>query len=323
MTVTDANGAAVPGLTAADFIVREGSTERPVQKAAPATARLHLTVMAEERLLDEAVGPGLFAFMKRLQPYAETALIAIGHRTTTIVDYTTDLDVIAAGLKRLTLIPQAQSNFSEAVLDICQRVERRSAERPVIVVVARAGGADDGASAKDVLDHLRKSGAMMYAVAITRSPRTSEPLPTVGAENDRLVAEPSRREQMLEGGAKQSGGRCLTVTTTAGVPQALQQIAGDFGRQVRDPLRPAGGRQTESQRERECETGRRLIAGAVGGFGSVDLDATSRNLFGRQNHKRKGWSSVQANARSCISHPCPSGGPRAGGRSQDYRQPGN
>jgi VWFA-related protein len=229
--VTDPNGAAVPGLTAADFTITEGGTERPSQKVAPATARMHLMVMVEERLANAPVRVGIFEFAQRLRPFAETAHIAIGHRTTTLVDYTTDLDALAAGLNRLSLVPQAQSNFTEALLDVAQRIEQQRPERPVIVVVSRAGNRDGGASAKDVLDHLRQSGAMLYAVAIVDAPRTSEPLPTVSGTDDRLLAEPSRREDVLEGGTKQSGGRAREVKATAGVPKALQQIAAELGNQ--------------------------------------------------------------------------------------------
>ena len=199
-----------------------------MQIAAPATARLHVTVMAEERLADTAVRAGIFEFTRRLQPFAETALISIGHRTTTLVDYTTDPDAMVAGLNRLRFVPQAQSNFTEALLDISQKIERRRPERPVIVVVTRADDRDAGPSAKDVLDRLRRSGAIVYAVAIVVAPRTGEPLPTV---DDRLVAEPSRRAEVLEVGTKQSGSRTLHVTATADVPKALEQVAADLRNQ--------------------------------------------------------------------------------------------
>ena len=192
MTVTDANGAAVPDLTAADFAVTEGGIERQVQKAEPATARMHLTVMVEERLADTAVRMGIFEFAKRLQPFAETAMMAIGHRSTTLVDYTTELDAITAGLNRLSLVPQARSNFSEAVLDISQKVERQRPERPVVVIVAKAGAWDGGASAKDALNRVRRSGAMLSAVAVVDFSSTSEPLPAVGETGERLVAEPTQ-----------------------------------------------------------------------------------------------------------------------------------
>ena len=102
VTVTDGQGSAVPDLGPDDFTLKEGGKEREVIKAQPATARMRLTVMAEERLLgDGSVRLGLFEFMKRLQPTAETAFITIGLRNTTVVNYTTDLSAIVAGINGL------------------------------------------------------------------------------------------------------------------------------------------------------------------------------------------------------------------------------
>ena len=72
---------------------------------------------------------------------------------------------------------------------------------------------------------------MLYAVAVVDFSSTTEPLPAVGETGDRLVAEPTRRQEVLEGGTKQSGGRLVEVTATAGVPKALQQIAADLSNQ--------------------------------------------------------------------------------------------
>ncbi len=223
VTVTDGQGAAVPGLTPADFTIKEGGKEREVLKAVPATARMRLAVMVEERLLgDHAIRMGLFEFMKRLQPAAETAFISIGLRNTTVVDYTTDINAIVTGLNGLSLNPPPQSNLSEGILDIGKAIEKDRPERPVIVVVAVSGGQAGGASANEVLNQLRQSAAGMYVVSIA----TNQPTSAVGA-----LADESNREQVLGDGAKQSGGRRIEVTATVAVPKALQQIAGDLGAQ--------------------------------------------------------------------------------------------
>ena len=61
VTVTDGQGSAVPDLGPDDFTLKEGGKQREVIKAHPATARIRLTVMAEERLLgDGSVRLGLF-----------------------------------------------------------------------------------------------------------------------------------------------------------------------------------------------------------------------------------------------------------------------
>jgi VWFA-related protein len=223
VTVTDGQGAAVPDLTAADFTIKEGGKEREVLKAVPATARMRLAVMVEDRLLgDGSVRLGLFEFMKRLQPFAETALITIGLRNTTVIDYTTDLNAIVAGLNALSLNPSPHSNEAEGILDIGKAIERDRPARPVVVVVAVSGGQAGGASSNEVLNQLRQSGAVMHAVTIAGNQ---------GAQNLGTLADESNREQVIGDGAKQSGGRRLDVTATVGVPKALQQIAGDLSAQ--------------------------------------------------------------------------------------------
>ena len=223
VTVTDKDGAAVPDLTPADFVVKEGGKEREVVKAVPATQKMRLAIMAEERLLgDGGVRNGLFEFMKRLQPTAEMAFIAIGLRNTTIVNYTTDLNSMVAGFNGLSLNPPPQTNLTEGILDISRAIEKERHERPVVVVVAISGGQAGGASANEVLNQLRQSGAGMFSVTIT-SPGTAQ---GVGS-----LADDSNREQVLGDGAKQSGGRRIEVTATIAVGKGLQQVASDLSSQ--------------------------------------------------------------------------------------------
>ncbi len=223
VTVTDRNGMPVPDLAPADFTVKEGGKEREIAKVMPATARMRLAVMVEERLLgDGGVRNGLFEFMKRMQPAAETAFIAIGLRNKTIVDYTTDLSALVAALNGLSLNPPPQSNLTEGILDIGKALEKDRPERPVVVVVAVSGGQAGGASSNEVLDQLRQSGATLSVVTIA----TSQAATGVGG-----LADESNREQVLGDGAKQSGGRRIEVAATIAVPKGLQQIAGDLSAQ--------------------------------------------------------------------------------------------
>ncbi|HUR02900.1 MAG TPA: hypothetical protein VM347_10195, partial [Nonomuraea sp.] len=189
VTVTDGKGAAVTDLTAADLAVKEGGKPRDIVTAEPAKAKMRIAVMLDERLLGD--GPtrnGVFALLKRLQPTSEFALITVGLRNQTVVDYTSDLSVIVAAINKLTLNPGPVSNFSESVLDVAKNLTRQRPERPVIVAVAVPSGGEVGSgSVSETLNWLRQSGAQLHAVTLTQS--------TGGSE------------QILEEGAKQSGGR--------------------------------------------------------------------------------------------------------------------
>lgn len=220
VTVTDGKGGAVTDLTAANFTVKEGGKEREVVKAEQAKGRMRLALMVEERLAgDGPVRMGLFQFAKRLNESAEIALITIGLRNTTLVNYTRDLNLMVEALNGLSLNPPPNSNLTEGVLEIAGKLQQERPDRPVIVLVALAGGQAGGASANQVLTELRQSGATLHAVTLA-----------TGGSNAQLgmLADESGREQVLGDGTKQSGGRRIEVQTTQGVEKALQQVADDL-----------------------------------------------------------------------------------------------
>ncbi|MEO7275405.1 MAG: hypothetical protein ABI211_25750 [Vicinamibacterales bacterium] len=213
VTVTDDKGAAVTDLTAADFAVKEGGKARDILTAAPATVKMRTAVMLDERLLgDGPTRKGLFEFLKRLQPASEFAIITVGLRNQTVVDYTADLNVIVSAINKFTLNPGPVSNFSESVIDVTKTLSRQRQERPVIIALALPGGGEVGSgSVSEALNWLRQSGAQLHAVTVTQS--------TGGSE------------QILEEGAKQSGGRRIEVNGTMAIPGALQQLADSLSAQ--------------------------------------------------------------------------------------------
>ena len=208
VTVTDDKGGAVTDLTSADFAVKEGGKARDILTTEVAKVKMRTAVMLDERLLgDGPTRKGLFEFLQRLQPSSEFALITVGLRNQTVVDYTSDLNVMVAAINKFTLNPGPVSNFTESVLDVTKKLAQQRHERPVIVAVAAPSGGEIGsASTDETLNWLRQSGAQLHAVTLTQSS---------GGGN----------EQMLEDGAKQSGGRRVEVNGTQAIPGALQQIA--------------------------------------------------------------------------------------------------
>ena len=222
VTVTDKDGAKVPDLTAADFAVKEGGKAVEIVKAVPATGRMHLALMLEERLApDAAIRQALFDFIKRVQPSAEISLITVGLRNTTVIDYTQSVNALAGALNQLTVSGQPASNLMEGLLDISKTFEQQPPDRPVIVVTAFSGGEAAGATADDVLSHLRQSGAGMYAVTLGGA---------AGAGNGQLgsMGDESGREQVLGDGPKQSGGRRVEISVTNQASKALQQVGNDL-----------------------------------------------------------------------------------------------
>jgi hypothetical protein len=219
VTVTDNNGAAVPDLTAADLVVKEGGKEREITKAAPASARMRMTLAVEERLIaDTSVRMAVFEFLKRLADYGESRLVTIGLRNTTVAGYTSSMDVLVSAINKFTLNPSRDSNIAEGVLEIAGHYADAKVERPVLIVLALSGG-QAGVEPRTVLEKLRQGGVLMYAATLAG-----------GAESNAVgtLADQSGREQVLGDGPKQTGGRRIELPGTAGFGRALQQIADEL-----------------------------------------------------------------------------------------------
>ena len=220
VTIVDGSGVAVTDLTAADLVVKEGGKEREIVKAGPASAKMRLTIAVEERLMaDTAVRQAMFAFMKRVVDKAEIRLVTIGLRNSTAVDYTSALDVLVAGINKLTLNPRPESQVAEGVNEVASELIAAKPERSALVVLAFSGG-QAGVDPRSVLEKVRQSGVTMSAVTLTGG--------TTDSSSAASLAEQSGREQVLGDGSKQSGGRRIEVPSTGAFPQALQQIANDL-----------------------------------------------------------------------------------------------
>ena len=105
VSVTDAKGAPIAGLSAADFDVSDGGQPRVVSKAGPANGPMRTALMLDT---SDAAGPalthmraGALAFLDALPPEDEVILITTGRQMRVRVPPTTDrkqLKDTAAGL---------------------------------------------------------------------------------------------------------------------------------------------------------------------------------------------------------------------------------
>jgi hypothetical protein len=220
VTITDEKSVGLSDLAPADFVVKEGGKEREIVKIERALAKIRLSLAVEELLTaDTQVRAGLFDFMKRMIDSAEIRLITIGLRNTTIVDYTSNLDALAAGINKFALNPPKESAVAESVLEMSREFSEQKPERPVMVIVC-ATGSQSGTEARNVLDKLRDSRATMFVAAWLGGGSVS------GTANS--LSDMSGRDQVIGDGPKQSGGRRLDFPGTAAMAKTLLQIANDL-----------------------------------------------------------------------------------------------
>jgi VWFA-related protein len=218
VTVVDDNGRAVPGLTPADFVVKESGKEREIASVAPASEKIRLALMVEQPLVGQSyVRIGLAEFVTRICPSAEVALYMVWQRAEQVVDFSSDANVLVDGIRKLP-ISQVRDTAAvpDAIFEVAKQFEKAKPARPVIVLAALEHGqsTDDPES---ILSQIAKSKAQFWAVSIASG----------GAGGSASAG----RGQVIGDGSSQSGGRRIPIMTLSGFQAGLQQVADDLSNQ--------------------------------------------------------------------------------------------
>jgi hypothetical protein len=210
VTVVDDNGRAVPGLTPADFVVKESGKEREIASVAPASEKMRLALMFARSLSGQTyVRQGLATFINRVCPSAEIALFMITQRAEKVVDFTSDPNVLVDAIRNL---PLSQSTASavvpDAIAEVAKQFEKAKPARPVIVLATT----EQGLAVEDpefILSQIARSKAQFWGVS-------------VGSGSGSMG---------IGDGPKQSGGRLVPIMTLTGFQTGVQQVADDLSSQ--------------------------------------------------------------------------------------------
>jgi hypothetical protein len=189
VSVTDAKGAPVEGLTSADFKVSEAGQPKDVTKAGPATDPMRIALILDT---SDAASPalnhmraGATAFIDALPPEDEVILITTGRQMRVRVQPSTDrkkLKDTAAGL----FTDGAGTVLMDGLLEIDDRFYKKADDRwPVFVIFTSDGTeASTGSREKEFLKWaplLGPRGITVHAFVL-KTPKGSG-MPEVVAEN--------------------------------------------------------------------------------------------------------------------------------------------
>src|SRR4051794_24679327 len=215
VSVTDAKGAPVEGLAAADFTISEGGQPRVVSKAGPAKDPMRIALMLDTS--DAAASAltnmraGAAAFLDALPPEDEVILITTGRQMRVRVQPSTDrrkLKEAAAGL----FTDGAGTVLMDGLLEIDDRFFKKADDRWPVIVIFTSDGTESSTGA-------REKEFMKWSPLL--GPR--------GITVDAFVFKtPSGRgatsEIIAENVARNSGGRYDVMNTTTALPEKMKAL---------------------------------------------------------------------------------------------------
>jgi hypothetical protein len=205
VSATDAKGAPVTDLTAADITVKEGGKEWPVVSLEPASAPMQVAIVVDDGGTG-AFQPALGQFIQKTFGHAQFSISLLNPQAMRLVDFTNDADALRTALGRLGQRGRIQvdgDQMADAISDAAKTLQQRKAERPVILALTIAGGAPHSVDPKNVLNTLRLSGASLNVVFVT------------GADLGMVMGD----------GPKQSGGRIEQAGSGPAIAPAAVKIA--------------------------------------------------------------------------------------------------
>jgi VWFA-related protein len=221
--VVDRAGTPVPGLSVADFVVRENGLNREILRVSPATDSLRIAVLIDNSqemrndLID--IRQGLRGFVNEIDRRHEVSLTGFGGPPTVLVDYTRDLKRLEAGIARLLARPGTGSYLLSAIIETSRGMRKRRDLRRVMVIVTTQGPEFSEISYQTVLEYVKESGAPMHSYVVRREGVS----PTDAAAQE--------VELTLAVGTQMTGGRREELLSSMAMTPRLQSLAAELNHQ--------------------------------------------------------------------------------------------
>jgi hypothetical protein len=211
ISAVDSAGAQVTDLTAADIAVKEDGKDRVVASLEPAIAPMQVAILVDDSGLG-AFQSSVAQFLQMNLGRGQFSITLLNPQAVPVVDFTADGAALKNALLRLGRRARIQPDgdqMLDAIGRAAKALERRNAERAIILALTLAGGQPESVEPRDVLNAVRSSGAMLNVVHV------------IGADIGMVMGD----------GPRQSGGRIEQAGTGDALPVALIRIANSLQQQ--------------------------------------------------------------------------------------------
>jgi len=219
--VLDRSNAPVHELGVGDLIVREDGVAREIVSVAPAPPPTEIVLLVDDsqaaapliRDLREALN-GFANAVADLAPPPAIRLATFGDRPTVIVDFTPSFSAISRGIDRIATRPGSGATLLEAIDESATALQRRKAERPVIVAFVSEAGPEFGTLRHtNIASALQRANASLWTIVLTA--RGGGGSSDAERERDMVIGDVTR----------QSGGRNQHILAAQNLPGAFSTLA--------------------------------------------------------------------------------------------------
>ena len=165
-SASDASGALVTDLTAADLAVKEGGKDRAITAVERATAPIHVSILVDDG------GTGAFQgavaqLLNTLMGKAQFAISAFNPQPSRLTDFTDDFGTLKTALDGIGprgKVTSTGEQMLDAIAQAVKELQQRKAARGVLVVLTVGGEVAQSNQADATLNALRSSGASLTVV---------------------------------------------------------------------------------------------------------------------------------------------------------------
>ena len=217
--------APVTGLGADAFAVREDGINREITRVTPATSPMPVAILVDNT---QAATPyiadirrALTTFIKELDGLGPIAIIGIADRPTILRDYTTNQEQLQDGIGKVFAMPGAGATLLDAIPETSKGLQKRTEDRAAIVVLTTENREFSNQHYNQVLEELKKGGAMLHVVVLNTPAGAS------------LQDEARNRAVVLDRGPRESGGTHEDVLSSQAFEMKLKELAAILKSQYR------------------------------------------------------------------------------------------
>jgi VWFA-related protein len=222
VSAVDASGKPVAQLGPADVTVREDGMAREVLRVTPAADPMQIALLVDNSVaITNQVTDyraALKAFLAKFPSPHEVALITFGDRPTIVAEYTSGT-AVASAVDRLFPLSGSGSYVLDAIVDAARGLQKREAQRPIVVVVSSDGVEFSNVTSDPVIESLKAANASLFAVSVDGA----------RAQREAMRTQEAREREIVYGrGTAETGGRREIILSSMGLQDALLQLADEL-----------------------------------------------------------------------------------------------